>query len=533
MPRHKPPLTLVQLSSLKLAALSMDLVNKAEIDSDFLAEKSLEHFSTLPSLILHQILDRLIENYVTLCQVSKIENLVHLIQQGDLSRQVPRLKTIFDLHLSSNVTHLDFTGLLKLGTLSSGAFAYFHQILSESLKKLPNLLYLNLKSPNSRTSLPSVSSEHLKIAGACCPKLKFLDLSFNTGLKNEDLLCLLPKCDHLGCADLETLYIFDCGFSDKVVKNLVSELQHLKNLGYKEMGRVLKKVHKEKANLKLRLSHINHMGGKIRKTSVSSLRCKKSIIEAIHALCPQVSNLKARVQDADVEHLSMLKFLTSVELCYNVGRPTTPALCSASFFQLQGAQLTSVALICSAISMVHIQMLGKNCPNLASLWLRSNHFQVTKYGRDELPEDLRPNEGCFRRLQTLYFRVGEGELALTFVPHYVLSYVLKNAQDLKELTVALRCNVITDDYICGLLIDCNLYRLEKVLIVVPGLNNYSGVIALTVQTLQFILDFCPLIKTLGNVLSWAVKDSELEEIRQKYHTGNYDLNIISRHMTMH
>ena len=92
--------------------------------------------------------------------------------------------------------------------------------------------------------------------------------------------------------------------------------------------------------------------------------------------------------------------------------------------------------------MVHIQMLGKNCPNLASLWLRSNYFQVAKGSRDELPEDMTANHLGFRNLRTLYFRVGEGELALTFVPTYVLSYILRNAVDLTELKIALRSYIL-------------------------------------------------------------------------------------------
>ena len=308
------------------------------------------------------------------------------------------------------------------------------------------------------------------------------------------------------------------------------------------MGSVIKKIYKENMNLsadqsqpQLKISHINHLGGKIRKTSVSSLRCKKNIIEAIHAVCPHVTNLKARVQDADMENMVVLKHLNSVELLFNVGRPTSPALGTASFFQCLGSNLTSVALICSAISMLHIQMLGKNCPNLASLWLRSNHFQVAKGSRDELPEDIPSNHNGFRKLKTLYFRVGEGELALTFVPEYVLSYILKNACDLTQLKIALRSYVINDNYICGLLIDSCLYKLEKLLIVVPGVNNLPGVLKLTMQTVEFVVNFCSSIKSLGNVLSWDVlkTDEEFVKLKRKIKEENLDLDLICRHMVMH
>ena len=61
----------------------------------------------------------------------------------------------------------------------------------------------------------------------------------------------------------------------------------------------------------------------------------------MHSVCSKVTNLKARVQDADMENLVVLKHLNSVELLFNVGRPTSPALGAATFFQVLGPNLTS------------------------------------------------------------------------------------------------------------------------------------------------------------------------------------------------
>ena len=136
-----------------------------------------------------------------------------------------------------------------------------------------------------------------------------------------------------GCIFLETLYVYDCGFNDQTIKELVIKLTNHKDMGYKEMGKVLKKLYKSgyhenfrENNSKLRFTHINNMGAKVRKTSVPGLRCKKNMINAIKVLCPQVTNLKVRVQDSDVQHLSCLQELRCVELLYNCGRPLTPAL---------------------------------------------------------------------------------------------------------------------------------------------------------------------------------------------------------------
>lgn len=504
----------------------------------FNLEEVKAYFEALPATIIHQVIAQSTDLYIEACQNSNEPN-VSIIQHGQYDAHnrylIPPLKILYAVEVSHNVTSLDFSSLLKLGTLSSGAFTEFHSALSSCLRATPKLQHLNLKSPNSRTSLPAMNGSHLAIMGSCNSELRYLDISFLPGLKNEELLQLVPTEENRGCPLLETLYVFDCGFSDKCIKTLVTELKNLKDVGYKEMGTVLKKLHKEGVTEPLNLSHINHLGGKARKTSVSSLRCKNAIIEAIRVLCPKVSNLKARVQDADVENLVALTNLTSVEFLYNVGRPTSPALGTCKFFQSQGHHLTSVALICSAISMIHIQTLGKNCPNLNSLWLRSNHFQVTgKGGRDKLPDDMQGNHGFFSKLRTLYFRVGEGELALTFVPPYVLPFMLRNAQSLKELKIALRSYIIYDDYICGLLIDCDLYQLEKLLIVVPGCNNLPGVIPLTMQTVNFVWDFCPRMKSLGNLLSWDVlKSEEFGALKRRIKDENLQIDLVCRHMVMH
>ena len=88
--------------------------------------------------------------------------------------------------------------------------------------------------------------------------------------------------------------------------------------------------------------------------------------------------------------------------------------------------------------MTHVNTLGKNCPNLLNLWLKSNFFQVSRGCREDLPEDMPMKHGFFKKLEILFFKVGEGELALNFVPPYVFHYIVRNTPRLKELTIALR-----------------------------------------------------------------------------------------------
>ena len=522
MPCHRNPNPLLQQTSIRLA----EIISATILDVKKV--KALNgYLETLPSQLVEQVLDTSIRLYTRQCRRQENVATLEVVQFGCSDRLLPSLPALIENQVTPSMTRLDFTYLIHLGTLSANAFACFHQILEHCLRKTGNnLTTLNLKSPNSRTSLPFVNSAHFSILSAHCPKLCYFDCSFVMGLKNEDLLDLSS-----GCPLLQFLYIYDCGFSDKYVKSVALTLTHLKELGYKEMGSVLKRIAKENPETVLRFKHVNHLGGRMRKTSVSSLRFKRSLSEATAKVCSQVTNLKVRVQDSDVEGLINLKNLTSVELLYNVGRPTTPALGTASFLQSRGQNLTSVALICSAISMVHIKLLGQSCPYLRSLWLRSNHFQVTKGGRcEEVPEEFLPTHNYFKNLQTLYFRVGEGELALSFVPNYVLHYLLKNAGlGLRELIIALRCYFMDDKYLCDLLIQRNLQALKKLIICVPGLNNLNAVIPLTMKSVNFVLDFCQGIKTMGNLLSWTLNKEEFEICQLSLESNNYDIELICRH----
>ena len=552
MPCFKTPKTLLDLSSKAFSELIFATTTTvSSIDNEINTDVN-KYLCTLPSTVLYEVMANCHEKYVQICQTSTplgdfafniIQNGLYDISetQDNTSENLPSLKTLYETIITPSVTRLDFTNLINLGTLTPLAFEYFHQILDEILVKVPYLRSLNIKCQHSRTCLPSFASRHLRLIGENCPHLQFLDISFHNNLRNEDLSYLLPAQDkkgiqpfHRGCVELETIYVFDCGFSYRTIKQFVLQLKNLKNIGYKEMGKVLKRLYSDGNRDILNFTHINNMGSKVRKNTIPSLRCKRNMIDAIAQICPKVTHMKVRIQDTDVEYLTSLKHLQSVEFVYNCGRALTPALGFAAFIQDRGTYLTSVALICATISMTHINLLGKHCPHLESMWLRSNYFQVSKGCRESLPEDMPMNHCYFQNLKILFFRVGDSELALSFVPPYVFRYIVRNAKGLKELIVALRANVIKDEYIRGLFVENQLIHLEKIQFCVPGLNNLSGVLSLTMKSVFFILDFCRNLKTLGNLLSWNVKnDPQFIALRERLEFENYDLNIICRTTNFH
>ena len=82
-----------------------------------------------------------------------------------------------------------------------------------------------------------------------------------------------------------------------------------------------------------------------------------------------------------------------------------------------------------------------------------------------------------------------------------MHYLLSNAKELRELIVAIRSNVINDYYIQRLITECELFALEKIMIVVPGLNSLHGILKLKVNTVHALMHLCPNLTRLGNLLS--------------------------------
>ena len=489
---------------------------------------------------------------------------------------------------SGSITQLDFTSLMNIGTVTESYFAEFNAGLSFCLTNHRTITHLTLACRNSKNSLPQCTDEHLQIIGRSCHLLTHLDISFIRGLTGDGLKFLIPSqinstgsnngsdaINSHGCPLLVTLYIFDCGFFDKDVAEVAACLPNLEYLGYKETGKVVKhlyrnmlaKAHKiasltnynsspceakvsveiqektlgMKSNGLQKLTHLNNLGSKARRLIASGLRFKKPLIEAALNVCPNIQHIKVRVTDNDVANMSVLSRLKTVELMYNVGTIHSPGFGTASFLQQCGANLTSVAFICSSVSLTTLKVVGENCPNLTEFWCRSNFFTLTSSGHEKSDEDnmLPPPEFSnehkyFHKLKTLYFRVGEGELSIVYLPFYVLYYILRNAANLTELMIAVRSSTVNHNNIVTLLQKCDLSKLEKLLVVVPGMNSLPNILNLTMNTVYFVVDFCARLKKLGNLLSWTLEDEKhlLKDFQTEILETNFDLEILNKKMLM-
>ena len=159
---------------------------------------------------------------------------------------IPSMPALFRNLVKPNITKLDFSGLLNIGTVSSGVFEAFNKTLTEILSTVPNLSELILSSRNCRTSLPQCKNEHLLVLGTKCSELTFLDISFIRSVTSEGLRHLVPdpeKC-HPGCPKLRKLFMFECPFHHTEVGRLILRLPDLTNLGCNETGKVIKFISK-------------------------------------------------------------------------------------------------------------------------------------------------------------------------------------------------------------------------------------------------------------------------------------------------
>jgi len=441
---------------------------------------------------------------------------------------IPVLCSLLHTMITPTLTVLSFKQLSLLNSVGQNVFDEFKKFLQLAIPHLPRLRSLTLCSHNSRNSLPQCDNEHLKLLGLHCQELDYLDVSFNKAVTGEGVRALV------GCQNLAKLLIFDCAVFEKEVAKVLPLLPKLTYLGYKETGKAVKSVHRavEEGSAEfapLLLTHVDNMGSKARRLIASTLRCKKPVCLAISLLCPMVTNIKVRVADDDCHQLAGLERLEAVELVYHVGSLGSPGPGTAALLAARGHNLTSIAIKCNSLTMSMLVTVAETCPGLAQLWARCNHLLAPW----EEEEGVARAHQHLANLHTLYLRVGETELSVSTLPSYVLHYLLRNTGPrLRELILAVRSHVITDHYLCSLLADCSLTGLEKVLVVVPGLNSIPGILHLHTLTLQTLLHTCPNLRKVGNLLSWSIQPEEVEEAVATARDMNWDIEIMHTKMTM-
>ena len=288
----------------------------------------------------------------------------------------------------------------------------------------------------------------------------------------------------------------------------------------------------------LNLSHINNLGSRVRKLVPNGLRFRRQVIQAAAAVCPGVKHLKVRVADQDVPQLDQLLHLETVELFYNVGKLMSPGKGTNEFLFNRGKFLTSIAITCDNISIQLFQAIGESCPYVSHLWFRSRRLLAPPDGKN-VPGSI-DNHDYFKSLQVLYMRIGENELSVSHFPHYVLPFFLTNARDFQELILAVRSENMNDKLIDLVLDNCHTNNVKKIMIAVPGMNNLSKVLPLSINSVHRIIAQCPVLEKLGNLLSWSLEDrtlstssDNLKQFLKELRELNDALEIVHSVLKMH
>ena len=125
MPRNKAPSTLVNLASKVFANLALERLKELEVKPETFSDNSgssseiLEYFNALPSMVVHQIIAKSIESYVSDCKkCNHIDMVTCTLNNGHFVEGkcvVPRLASMYSFQVSRHVTHLDFSYLVNLG----------------------------------------------------------------------------------------------------------------------------------------------------------------------------------------------------------------------------------------------------------------------------------------------------------------------------------------------------------------------------------------------------------------------------------
>jgi hypothetical protein len=151
--------------------------------------------------------------------------------------------------------------------------------------------------------------------------------------------------------------------------------------------------------------------------------------------------------------------------------------------------------------MASLETIGRCCPNLRQLWMRCNTFNGSLRPLDN---GIGQEHPYFTRLTTLYFRVGETNLDMPHLTPVALNYVLRNCgSSLRELIVPTRAAAVANvEYMADLLTARGLTGLEKLMLLLPGINDSPGALRLDIEFARFVLDHCKLkrpIHTLADL----------------------------------
>ncbi|KAK7867722.1 hypothetical protein R5R35_002232 [Gryllus longicercus] len=424
-----------------------------------------------------------------------------------------------------DLTILDLTSLVKIGSRDDDQIKLFERTVLTWLPDLRKLTTLNLKTHSLQTTLPICSDDLLQGIGSYLKNLRVLDISGNNLVTDYGLEYLLP-CNGSGCPLLEEIFVFDCSVTVEGIAYVVENLCNLRMVGYKEMGEVMKYLHKKlkgenstKLQERLKLTHINNLGS----SGFLRFECNMKLIDAMTSLCPKLLNLKVRVTDKNVPFLQIFDKLKVLELFYYEKIPLIHEG-SASYFRISGHQLYSLSLTASTFYSRYFLVIGEGCLNLQKFWFTCYSIIL------DLEFDQIQNHDVFRSLDTLYFRIGFSESETHELSLPIFKYILQNTSQLSDLRIISRSPTLTDLWLKRFWKCFKTGKLVKVLIALPYLNVNKKSLPLTMLSVNLILEQSPCLQYLGNLLVWDITYQEVKNLKTYLNMCNFNVNLVYHQM---
>jgi len=469
----------------------------------------------MPTVIADSLVSQSIETYVQKLKC-------------DADQELPDINIFLQSIILPQLSILDLSKLIFLGVNHN---EQFENVIVSRLHSLGNLVRISLRTHGRDITLPICTNHILELIGRNCPKLMSIDISCNSRVNDVGLRYLVPCSKSPGCPLIQEIFVYECDVSLEGMAYILKTMPNICLVGYKETGLVIKHLHTQLTrNNKylekgLKLTHVNNVGNISNRKSncAHKLQFCERTVNAVHTLCPHLSNLKVRVADDDVPKFEHFQSLTSLELVYNVGKPASPGEGLERFLKIRGAQLNSLAVICDVFHENQITVLGENCSHLKHLWLRCNSFVLCDVG---LQHGNLLSKCRFSELETLYFCIGETEYSTSILPLRVLQSILCNTDKLKDLKLLARSASISDDWLSQLFSSINTSMLKNLLISLPRRNLIHRAIDLSMSSVHMIISCTPQLQKLRNLLVWNIRPEEAHKFQSELDASNFDLNII-------
>jgi hypothetical protein len=477
---------------------------------------------------IHKILSLCIPSKVADSLISQTLQTYIQMLKCDTGQELPDICLFLQSIIVPQLNVLDLSKLICLGVNHN---EHFENVVVSTLHSLRSLVRISLRTHGRDITLPICTNHILEVIGRNCPKLKSIDVSYNSCVNDVGLKYLVPCSKSLGCPLIEELFVYECDVTLEGMAYILRALPNIHLIGYKETGLAIMHLHMQltRSNrcLKkgLKLTHINNVGNISNQKGLCAykLQFSEKIVNAVRTLCPHLCNLKVRVADDDVPRFEHFQSLSSLELIYNIGKPGSPGKGTEFFLKLHGAQLNSLAIICDVLHEKEITILEENCCHLKHLWLRCNHFVLYDL---EMQHTNLLSKCKFFTLESLYFHIGETEESTSILPLSVVQSILCNTDRLEELKLVARSVSISDDWLNQLLLSVNTTLLKNLLIALPGRNKIHGGIDLCMSSVHLIINCTPLLQRLGNLSVWNIRPEEVHKLQSQLEAMNFDLNII-------